>query len=104
MSDTDKWFSTLSFGQKLSVLGYSKNWDYKTCAEMTSAELIVTIGFPPKSIDRSNPDCPVIDLQDSGSITEEMFLNKWNEISADGKEQIMLNVEPCMKQFRFNHD
>lgn len=59
--------------------GLFQELDYKTCAEMTSAELIVTIGFPPKSIDRSNPDCPVIDLQDSCSITEDMFLDKWND-------------------------
>ena len=48
MSDTDIWFSALSFRQKLSVLGYFKNWDYEACSEMTSLELIVAIGFPPR--------------------------------------------------------
>lgn len=92
MSETDKWFSVLSGKQKLLALGYYANWDYEACAQMTEEELITIIGFPPKQIDNSNPLCPVITLQSFDSITDEMFLDKWNEISADGKEQIRMNI------------
>ena len=93
MSDTDKWFSALSFRQKLSVLGYFKNWDYEACVQMTTEELITIIEFPPHHIDNSNPLCPVVTLQSLDSITDAMFQNKWNEISAEGKEQIRMNIE-----------
>lgn len=75
------------------ALGYFRYWDFETCAAMTTTELIESIGLPPKSIDNSNPDCPIIVLQDLESITEEMLLNKWNEVSPAGKDQIRLNLE-----------
>lgn len=92
MSETDNWFSSLSSKQKLQVLGYCNNWDYDACTTMTKEELITIIGFPPKHIDNSNPLCPVVTLQGFDSITDEMFQNKWNEISAEGKEQIRMNI------------
>lgn len=93
MSEIDKWFYGLTNKQKLTVLGYSKNWDYKECSKMSIEELIVLVEFPPKSVDNSNSACPVLELHDFYSITDDMYMNKWNEISIAGKEQIRLNVE-----------
>ena len=92
MSETDKWFSALSGKQKLLALGYYRSWDYEACVQMTTEELITIIKFPPQHIDNSNPLCPVVTLQSLDSITDAMFLNKWNEISAAGKEQIRMNI------------
>ena len=93
MSEVDKWFLALSDRQKLQALGYYMNWNNEACVQMTVEELITIIGFPPQHVDNSNPLCPVITLQSLDSITGTMFLDKWNEISAEGKEQIKMNIE-----------
>lgn len=93
MSEIDEWFSSLTKKQKLTVLGYSRNWNYNECSKMSVEELIVLVEFPPKSIDNSIPECPVRELYDLYSITDDMYLDMWNKISIEGKEQIQLNFE-----------
>ena len=93
MDDIDIWFSSLSREQKLLVLGYYKTWDYEKCHAMTIEELIVIIEFPPKNIDNTNSKCPIVSLYDFQSLTDDIFMNTWNEISTVGKKQIRLNIE-----------
>ena len=93
MKDIDIWFTTLSKKEKLIVLIYYKTRDYEMCHKITVEELIVFIEFPQENFDNSNSECPVITLHDFHSLSDDMILQKWNEISTVGKEQILLNFE-----------
>lgn len=84
----DAWFLDHAIREQLVMLMYARNWDYKLCSGMSTIELIVSLDFPPQSIDKTNPLCHVITLQSDSTVTSDMMLEKWNMLSITDKEKV----------------